>query len=248
MRNQSIFGGYQCRELLPACIGLFPFGSNWGDVPYYRHVLSGNDEACSLVRTPIATIIPELITDLQNASEKLPVSYGDKYGRATQVAALGFKAKIELYYACWNKNGWPELEGFEPSSSVAQTYYAAAASDFSKVINNYGLTIFGDGNPGTEDKPNYRELFQYYNENCSEIIFSITYGGPSLGQGESLLRDFGTVPPVMHNAGLCLLSAWQTVTNQLSPVISVMSLSCLKMLHSLMERVTVPAMRIVTGV
>ena len=39
------------------------------------------------------TIIPELITDLQNASEKLPVSYGDKYGRATQVAALGFKAK-----------------------------------------------------------------------------------------------------------------------------------------------------------
>ena len=36
------------------------------------------------------------------------------------------------------------------------------------------------------------------------------------------------VPPVMHNAGLCLLSAWQTVTNQLSPVISVMSLSCLK--------------------
>ena len=76
----------------------------------------------------IATIIPELITDLQNASEKLPVSYGDKYGRATQIAALGFKAKIELYYACWNKNGWPELEGFEPSSSVAQTYYAAAAS------------------------------------------------------------------------------------------------------------------------
>lgn len=173
-------------------LAYFRLVQNWGDVPYYRHVLSGNDEACSLVRTPIATIIPELITDLQNASEKLPVSYGDKYGRATQVAALGFKAKIELYYACWNKNGWPELEGFEPSSSVAQTYYAAAASDFSKVINNYGLTIFGDGNPGTEDKPNYRELFQYYNENCSEIIFSITYGGPSLGQGESLLRDFGT--------------------------------------------------------
>ena len=86
-------------------LAYFRLVQNWGDVPYYRHVLSGNDEACSLVRTPIATIIPELITDLQNASEKLPVSYGDKYGRATQVAALGFKAKIELYYACWNKNG-----------------------------------------------------------------------------------------------------------------------------------------------
>lgn len=29
-RNQSIYGGYQCRELLPACIGLFPFGSKLG--------------------------------------------------------------------------------------------------------------------------------------------------------------------------------------------------------------------------
>ena len=80
---------------ITSCVALayFRLVQNWGDVPYYRHVLSGNDEACSLVRTPIATIIPELITDLQNASEKLPVSYGDKYGRATQVAALALKQK-----------------------------------------------------------------------------------------------------------------------------------------------------------
>lgn len=173
-------------------LAYFRLVQNWGDVPYYRNVLSGNEEACSLSRIPIATIIPELITDLQNASQKLPVSYGDKYGRATQVAALAFKAKIELYYACWNKYGWPELEGFEPSESVAKTYYTAAASDFSKVINDYGLTLFGNGDPGTYEKPNYGELFQYYNENCPEIIFSITHGGPSLNQGESLLRDFGT--------------------------------------------------------
>lgn len=173
-------------------LAYFRLVQNWGDVPYYRHPLSGNTEACSLTRTPIATIIPELINDLQNAAEKLPVSYGDKYGRATQVAALAFKAKIELFYACWNHYGWPELEGFEASESTAQQYYTAAAADFGRVINDYGLTLLGDGDPGNYDKPTYGELFQYYNENCSEIIFSITNGGPSLGQGESLLRDFGT--------------------------------------------------------
>lgn len=146
------------------------------------------------------------------------------------------------------QNGWPELEGFEPSSSVAQTYYAAAASDFSKVINNYGLTIFGDGNPGTEDKPNYRELFQYYNENCSEIIFSITYGGPSLGQGESLLRDFGT--RTTGNAQCWIMPTVRLANRYQSTVTGDFcdELILSKMLHSLMERVTVPAMRIVTGV
>ena len=122
--------------------------------------------------------------------KSFPASYGDKYGRATQVAALGFKAKNRIVHACWNKNGWPELEGFEPSSSVAQTYYAAAASDFSKVINNYGPTIFGDGNPALKTNPTI--------ESCSNIIMKL-FGNHLLhlwrsfsGRGESLLRDFGT--------------------------------------------------------
>lgn len=173
-------------------LAYFRLIENWGDVPYYRHVLNGNDEACSLSRTPISEIVTDLLSDLSYAAEKLPVSYGSEYGRATQVAALAFKGKIELYYACWNKNGWPELEGFSPNSSTADTYYKAAADDFKKVINNYGLTILGNGDPGTYEKPTYGELFQYYNENCAEIIFSVAYDGPNLSQGESLLRDFGT--------------------------------------------------------
>lgn len=173
-------------------LAYFRLIENWGDVPYYRHVLSGNDEACSLPRTPIAEIVEALVADLQFAAEKLPTSYGTDYGRATQVAALAFKGKIELYYACWNKFGWPELEGFTPNASTADTYYKAAAADFKSVINNYGLKILGDGDPGTYESPTYWNLFQYYNENCSEIIYAISYGGPNLSQGESLLRDFGT--------------------------------------------------------
>lgn len=176
-------------------LAYFRLIENWGDVPYYRHVLSGDAEACSLLRIPIATIKTDLLNDLQYAFEKLPESVsGSEAGRATQVAALAFKGKIELYWASWKKYGWPELKGFEQNDTEAQEAYKQAAADFKKVIYNYGLELFGNGEPGNYQTPNYWKLFQYDNEYCSEIIFSLQYGGPNLGdgQGESLLRDFGT--------------------------------------------------------
>lgn len=132
---------------------------------------------------------------MQYAYEKLPASVsGGEAGRATQVAALAFKGKIELYWASWKKNGWPELKDFQQSTSEAQEYYKRAAADFKKVIYDYDLKLFGNGDPGEYQTPNYWKLFQYDNEYCQEIIFSLQYGGPNLGdgQGESLLRDFGT--------------------------------------------------------
>ena len=62
------------------------------------------------------------------------------------------------------------------------------------MIYDYDLKLFGNGDPGEYQTPNYWKLFQYDNEYCQEIIFSLQYGGPNLGdgQGESLLRDFGT--------------------------------------------------------
>jgi len=176
-------------------LAYFRLIENWGDVPYYRHVLSGDAEACSLERIPIATITADILKDLDYATEKLPKSVtGSEAGRATQVAALAFKGKIELFWASWKKNGWPELKGFEQNNDEAQQYYKLAAADFHKVIYDYGLELFGGGNPGTYQTPNYWKLFQYTNEYCPEIIFSLQYGGPNLGdgQGESLLRDFGT--------------------------------------------------------
>ncbi|MDR1369768.1 MAG: RagB/SusD family nutrient uptake outer membrane protein, partial [Dysgonamonadaceae bacterium] len=70
----------------------------WGDVPYFRQVLSGNDEATSLERTPIATIKDDLIKDLTYAISVLPSTLsGSERGRATQIAAYAFKGKINLY-------------------------------------------------------------------------------------------------------------------------------------------------------
>ncbi|MDH6534166.1 RagB/SusD family nutrient uptake outer membrane protein [Parabacteroides sp. 52] len=162
----------------------------WGDVPYYRHVLKGHDEAISLSRTPIADIKKDIIEDLTYAISVLPS--GAYKGRATQAAAYGFRAKVELFWASWKKNGWPELDGFTQDQSEAQNSFRKAADDFAKVINDYGLKLFSEGNPGTYEDPSYWHLFQHYNEYSSEIIFSVQHAGPSLGQGEEMQRDFGT--------------------------------------------------------
>jgi len=177
-------------------LAYFRLMQNWGDVPYYRHVLSGDAEACSLSRTPIDQIKKDILEDLHFASTVLPdkVSGDNEAGRATQVAALAFKGKVELFWASWKKNGWPELEGFTQNSAEADEYYKLAAADFYKVIYNYGLELFGKGDPGIYQTPTYWKLFQPVNEYSSEIIFSLQFGGPLLGeeQGENLLRDFGT--------------------------------------------------------
>lgn len=174
-------------------LAYFRLIQNWGDVPFYTHVLSGNAEATSLSRTSITEIKTQILEDLEYASTVLPATLSkSERGRATQVAALAFKGKVELFWASWKKNGWPELDGFVQDAGEADTYYKQAAANFKKVIYDYGLELFGGGDPGTYQTPTYWQLFQPANEYCSEIIFSIQYGGPLLGQGESLMRDFGT--------------------------------------------------------
>ncbi len=175
-------------------LAYFRLIQNWGDVPFYTHVLSGDAEACSLERTSIGLIKDQIIEDLTYAIGTLPakVASASENGRATQVAALAFKGKVELFWASWKKNGWPELSGFTQDTNEANQYYKLAAADFKKVINDYGLELFGGGSAGTYKVPKYWELFQYYNETCPEIIFALQFGGPTLQQGESMLRDFGT--------------------------------------------------------
>lgn len=174
-------------------LAYFRLIQNWGDVPFYTHVLSGDAEASSITRTSITEIKEKLMDDLTYAVNNLPATVSDsERGRATSVAALAFRGKLALYWASWKKNGWPELDGFTQDASTANEHYKLAAADFKKVIYDYNLKLFAEDDPGNYQTPNYWELFQYYNEYCSEIIFSIQYGGPLLQQGESLMRDFGT--------------------------------------------------------
>jgi starch-binding outer membrane protein, SusD/RagB family len=167
----------------------------WGDVPYMDKVYTNNEQVAQLFRTPITQIKAKINDDFTYAIDKLPLPSavtGAKAGRASKATAYAYRGKLQLYWASWNKFGWPELTTFVPSADSATVAYTAAANDFDKVINNYGLKLFRNGDPGTANDPNYFYLFQPENENDQEILFSVCFAGPDLFQGEYMMRDFGT--------------------------------------------------------
>lgn len=165
----------------------------YGDVQYLDHVPT-QEEAYSIARMPIVQVRDSILKDYDFAISALPPSYTDAndVGRVTKVAALAFKGKLELYWACWKKNGRPEIKGFSQDQAEAEAYYRKAIDDFSEVMSpQYGLELFGGGEPGEYVNPNYLQLFDVANEKCSEVIFAIQYGGPNIGQGEELVKYFG---------------------------------------------------------
>lgn len=190
----------------------------WGDVPYIDWNVKSNAEVASLPRTPIAEIYKNLIADLDEVEQNLPAK-AKTLGRYSKPAAIALRGKIHLYWASWNHFGWPELDTFTPSEQEAKKAYAAARTDFGKVINDFGLDLFRGGEPGECDGPaemwpagtvrngkniggtiksfgsavnlpNYYYLFLPTANGDPEYVFTFTHGGTSTGQGEQLMRDF----------------------------------------------------------
>lgn len=172
--------------------------SMWGDVPYFSKIISSDAEVSTLSRMPIAQVKDSIMADFTYAFDKLPTKT-TVAGRAAKPAALAFRGKLQLYWACWNKYGWPELDTFKPDAAAATAAYTAAASDFNSVIKDFGLTLFRNGEPGEIGSmgdgtvlPNYFYLFMPAANNDPELIMAFTHGGTGSGQGEELMRDFGS--------------------------------------------------------
>jgi hypothetical protein len=172
--------------------------SMWGDVPYIGKIIYDNSEVASIARLPIGQVKDSIMADFNYAVEKLPAKPA-ALGRAAKPAALAFRGKLNLYWGSWKKNGWPELEGFTQNSAEATTAFTAAAADFKSVINDFGLTLYKNGDPGQIDAlgkadilPNYFELFTPKANGNPEMIMVFTHSGTPTNpsQGEELMRDF----------------------------------------------------------
>ncbi|MEN9949639.1 MAG: hypothetical protein RLY85_391 [Bacteroidota bacterium] len=172
--------------------------SMWGDVPYIGRIINSNSEVTGIERTPIKAVRDSILADFNYAIAKLPAK-PSALGRASKPAALAFRGKLNLYWGSWKKNGWPELEGFTQDPAEAQTAFTAAAADFKSVINDFGLTLYKNGDPGQIDGlgkadilPNYFELFTPKANGNPENIMVFTHAGTPTNpsQGEELMRDF----------------------------------------------------------
>lgn len=169
--------------------------SLWGDVQYISHVVNENGEVVTLPRLPVAQVKDSILADLTYAISKLPAKAA--FGRAAKPAAQALRGKVQLYWASWNRFGWPELDTFTPRASAADSAYKAAANDFKIVANDYGLMLYKNGDPGEIDDlgkcdklPNYYYLFTPKANGDGEMIFVFTHGGTGTSQGEELMRDF----------------------------------------------------------
>lgn len=180
--------------------------SLFGDIVHYERIIQSNDEVESMSRTAIREVKVKIMDDFTYAYEKLPDTPA-KTGRANKWAALGFRGKLQLYWACWNRTswpwtvqgGWPELEGFVADNNESQEAYKAAAQDFETLLDQSGITLFRNGEPGSygemgqaETLPNYFHLFLPTANSDRELIMAFTHGGTGTNQGEELMRDFGT--------------------------------------------------------
>jgi len=168
----------------------------WGDVPYYTLAPKTNADVATLARTPIGKVKDSILADLTYAFNSLPTTVSD-FGRTPKVAALALRGKVQLYWGSWNKYGWPELDGFTPSASEATAAFTAAAADLKSVANDYGLTLYMNGDPGQTDSlgkadvlPNYYTLFTPKANGNPEMLMVFTHGGTGTNQGEELMRDF----------------------------------------------------------
>ena len=201
----------------------FKLISMWGDVPYFTNVIYENSEVSQLARTPIGQVKDSIMADFTFAFDKLPAK-ASALGRASKPAALAFRGKLQLYWASWNKNGWPELKNFKPDAAVATAAFTAAAADFKAVINNYGLTLYLNGEPGSIDSlgksevlPNYFNLFTPKANGNSEMIMVFTHGGTGTNQGEELMRDFSGRS---HEGSQCWLSPRYEIANRYQSTIT----------------------------
>lgn len=183
----------------------------WGDVPYFDKIVNSNDEVANITRTPIADIKESIMNDFTYAWENChdkPASLG----RFTKWGALAFRGKLQLYWASWNRTswpwdtpvslgegGWPELDTFTPNSAESAESYAAAAADLKRVIQESGISLFRNGEPGdwgemgeSDILPNYYHLFIPTANADPEIMVGFTHGGIGTGQGDELMRNFGS--------------------------------------------------------
>lgn len=131
--------------------------SQVGGVPLILHTQNSSDPASLKVpRNKTSECVAQIIKDLDSAAQVLPPSYsGVDYGRINSVAALGFKARVLLWYAS---------PLFNPSNDPSrwQTAYTAAKAALQAAdAAGFGLL------------PNYRNI--WYSANEEQIMVNQYY-------------------------------------------------------------------------
>ncbi|WNJ20067.1 RagB/SusD family nutrient uptake outer membrane protein [Pontibacter sp. G13] len=131
----------------------------FGNVPLVTSEVVSLDNL-EIPQTSEAEVYDQIIEDLQFAATVLEEGQGG--GRATKGAAQALLGKVYL-----QMTGWPLMQTEK---------FAMAAAQFEEVINSGVYSL----------QANYTDVFDYNNDQNSEIVFAVGFEGPGLNEGSSL--------------------------------------------------------------
>lgn len=125
----------------------------WGDVPYYDKPVTIAD---GQPRRKKAEIVEQMLKDLDDAADKLPVRHAAAdTGRATRGAALALKGKIELYNGMFA----------EAAATLKEVEELADRDENGNYLGGLRYDLY----------PLYREMFLPQHEDNCEVVFDIQY-------------------------------------------------------------------------
>lgn len=139
-------------------LGYCNLTSVFRDVPYLTEPLTLENAECA--KTAKADIAKAVLADLKTNIPNIPAKGSADKGRLTQEAAYAIMGRIALFNGDWD----------------------TAIEAYNHVIGKYQLFKSGDG---TDYQANFRDLFKEANEECDEVILSVHYKGPGLGEGNT---------------------------------------------------------------
>jgi hypothetical protein len=148
---------------------LFHLATWYGSVPLVTRVLTLS-EAKEVPRSSHGEVIDYVLAELNDIEQFLPVSYPDvDRGRITRAAAIGIRARVNLYEGNWD----------------------AVIADCDKLMHSSNHGSFSL-------HPDYGDLFTVAAEFNREVIFDLQYGGSRL-QGNQRLFLPQTVGKLRSN-------------------------------------------------
>ena len=137
-------------------MAFFNLANTYKNIPIITEIPKSTEDYYPQTATE-ETIWNQIISDFQNAKDRLPINYSNvtgadqgQIGRATKGAATGLLGKAYLYRKQWQK----------------------AADEFKQLIVGPDLNIYSL-------VANYRDNFKPTNENNSESLFEIQFADPN---------------------------------------------------------------------
>ncbi|WP_268224630.1 RagB/SusD family nutrient uptake outer membrane protein [Sinomicrobium oceani] len=168
--DPDLLNRYKAEVRFIRAYSYFRMMCKFGDIPLVTSTLDIED--VNIPRTPRAEVLDFIITELEDISEMLPVTYAggkpDEKGRITRGAALALKARVHLYEGQWEA----AVDAAEKVMNLGiYELFKIDSESESDLKDNYDEWVDFDGE---EDRNNFRLGLRSY-----EALFHEEYEGNS---------------------------------------------------------------------